>query len=110
MDFKTILTVSDFEEISLKNTGVLFYFSTLSCAVGEALGPKVKNLLKKDFPKIPFCFIDINATPKISAKYSIFVEPTILVFFDGKETIRKSRHISLFELSEAISRIYKLVF
>jgi len=110
MDFKTILTVSDFEEIITQNTGVLMYFSTLSCAVGEALEPKIIDLLKTDFPKIPFYFIDINVTPEISARYSVFVEPTILVFFEGKETIRMSRHISLFELSKAISRIYKLVF
>jgi thiol-disulfide isomerase/thioredoxin len=110
MDFKTILTVSDFEEIITQNTGVLMYFSTLSCAVGEALEPKIIDLLKTDFPKIPFYFIDINATPEISARYSVFVEPTILVFFEGKETIKMSRHISLFELSEAIARLYKLVF
>jgi len=110
MDFKTILTESDFEGIIQKNKGVLMYFSTLSCAVGEALESKIIDLLKTDFPKIPFYFIDINATSEISAKYLVFVEPTILVFFDGKETIRKSRNISLFELSEAIERIYKLVF
>ncbi len=110
MDFKTILNLSEFEEICVKNTGALFYFSTLSCVVGEALEPKVINLLKNDFPKIPFYFIDINASPEIAAKNSVFVEPTILVFFEGKETIRMSRNISLFELNKAISRIYKLVF
>ncbi len=110
MDFKTISDLNEFDEIISKNTGVLLYFSTLSCSVGEALEPKVIDLLNKEFPKIPFYFIDINATPEISAKNSVFVEPTILVFFEGKETIRKSRHIGIFELSESISRIYKLVF
>ena len=110
MDFKTILNLDEFDEIISQNIGVLLYFSTFSCSVGEALEPKVIDLLKKDFPKIPFYFVDTNMTPDISAKNSVFVEPTILVFFDGKETIRKSRNISLFELSESISRIYKLAF
>ncbi|MFK5889792.1 MAG: thioredoxin family protein [Flavobacteriaceae bacterium] len=110
MDFKTISTVSDFEGIITQNTGVLMYFSTLSCAVGEALEPKIIDLLKNNFPKIPFYFIDIHATPEISAKQSVFVEPTVLVFFDGKETIRKSRYISIPDLSYAISRLYKLAF
>jgi len=110
MDFKTILSLDDFENIIVQNTGVLLYFSNLSCSVGEALEPKVISLLKDKFPKIPFYFIDINATPAISAKNNVFVEPTILVFIEGKETIRKSRHISIFELEKAISRIYKLVF
>ena len=110
MEFKTILDISELEEIIEKNNSLLLYFSTLSCAVGEALEPKIINLLKTDFPKIPFYFVDINACPDISAKHSVFVEPTVLVFFEGKETIRKSRNISLFELSEAIARIYKILY
>jgi len=110
MDFKTILSLEDFEDIIVKNTGVLFYFSTHSCAVGEALEPKVVDLLVNKFPKIPFYFIDINVLPEIAAKNNVFVEPTILVFFDGKETIRKSRHLSITDLSNAISRLYKLAF
>jgi len=110
MEFRTITTIEEFEETRNENLGVLFYFSTISCNVGEALEPKVLNLLESNFPKIPFYYIDMNASPEVSAKNSVFVEPTILVFFDGKETIRKSRIISIPELSNAISRIYKLAF
>ena len=110
MAFKTITTEQEFQDILKNNLGVLFYFSTISCSVGEALEPKVIDLLAREYPKIPFYFIDMNASPEVSAKNSVFVEPTILVFFDGKETIRKSRIISILELSNSISRIYKLVF
>ena len=110
MEFRTITTIEEFEEALKENLGVLFYFSTISCNVGEALEPKVLNLLKKEYPKIPFFYVDMNASPDVSAKHSVFVEPTILVFFDGKETIRKSRIISIPDLSNAISRVYKLAF
>lgn len=110
MNFNSILSVEEFDLIISKNIGVLIYFSTLSCSVGEALEPKVIELLKNKFPEIPFYFIDMNNSPKISAINSVFVEPTILVFFDGKETIRKSRHISIKDLSNSISRIYNLAF
>ncbi len=110
MGFKTISSLETFEEVKAQNKGVLFYFSTLSCAVGEALEPKVVNLLVNKFPKIPFYFIDINILPEIAAKNNVFVEPTILVFFDGKEAVRKSRHLSIADLSNAISRLYKLAF
>jgi len=110
MELNTVTTLEEFEEILNKNIGVLFYFSTISCNVGEALEPKVLNLLESNFPKISFCFVDMNASPEVSANNNVFVEPTILVFFDGKETIRKSRIISIPELSNAISRIYKLAF
>ncbi|MCK5638510.1 MAG: thioredoxin family protein [Flavobacteriaceae bacterium] len=110
MQFKTITTEEEFKEVLDNNLGVLLYFSTISCNVGEALEPKVISLLEKEFPKIPFYNIDMNASPEISAKNNVFVEPTILVFFDSKETIRKSRIISIPELSNSISRIYKLAF
>jgi len=110
MAYKTITTEQEFQDILNNNLGVLFYFSTISCAVGEALEPKVIDLLAREYPKIPFYFIDMNASPEVSAKNNVFVEPTILVFFDGKETIRKSRIVSIPDLSNSISRIYKLAF
>ena len=110
MQYKTIKNEEEFNDIINTNLGVLLYFSTISCTLGEALEPKVVDLLKNKFPKIPFYFVDMNVSPEISAKNSVFVEPTILVFFDGKETLRKSRHISIIDLSESIERIYKIAF
>ena len=110
MEFKTITTEEEFNNVLDSNLGVLLYFSTISCNVGEALEPKVIDMLEKEFPKIPFYYIDMNSSPEISAKNNVFVEPTILVFFDGKETIRKSRIVSIPDLSNAIKRIYNLAF
>jgi len=110
MKINTITTQEEFEKTIKENLGVLFYFSTISCNVGEALEPKIHNLLENNFSKIPFYFVDMNASPEISANNNVFIEPTILVFFDGKESIRKSRIISVPDLSNAIERIYKLAF
>ncbi len=88
MDFKRIRSAEEFDQVVAKNLGVLFFFSTISCSVGEALEPKVIQLLENNFPKIPFYFVDMNAMPTVASKNSVFVEPTILVFFEGKESIR----------------------
>jgi len=109
-DIKTIDSLEYLENILQETTAVLLYFSTDSCIVGEALEPKVRYLLKSDFPKMDFYKIDINFSPKIAAKHSAFVEPTILVFFEGKETIRKSRNIGIQELHSAILRPYQLIY
>jgi len=110
MDYKIISTEEEYESIIRDNLGVLLYFSRVSCNVGEALEPKVIKLLNEEFPKIPFYFVDMDKTPTIPVKHSVFVEPTIIVMFDGKETIRKSRIISIGDLSTSIERIYKLAF
>nr|WP_256368435.1 thioredoxin family protein [Lutibacter sp. B1] len=102
--------MEELEIILSSQKAVLLYFSTTSCNVGEALEPKIIALINSSFPKISFYSIDINFSPDIAAKFSAFVEPTILVFFEGKETIRKSRNISVFELQETIQRLYNLIF
>ena len=107
---KQITSLDELQNSIATNLAVLVYFNTLSCNVGEALFPKVEKLLKKDFPKIKIFIVDLNFSPEISAGYSAFVEPTILVFFDGKETIRKSRNIGIYELEDAIKRPYELIF
>ena len=89
---------------------VLFYFSTLSCSVGEALEPKVRDLICREFPKIEFIWIDMNASPEILGACQVFVEPTILLFVHGKEYIRRSRNVNPGELKSSIKRIYDLAF
>ena len=110
MTYKTINNQAELDQILRDNLGVLLYFSRQTCNVGEALEPKVIKMLEDKFPKIPFYFVDMDKTPDVAAKYSVFVEPTIIVAFDGKETIRKSRIISVPELETAIQRIYDIAF
>ena len=101
---------NDFKNLIEKKQGVLLYFATNSCSVGEALEPKVRSLLIEKFPKLIFCFVDMNSVPEFSAKHQVFVEPTILVFIEGKEFLRKSRNFGIGELSLAIERLYPLAF
>ena len=110
MNNEIIDSLEKIKDFIAASPAVLLYFSTTSCNVGEALEPKVKNLIKTEFPKINYFTVDLNFYPEIAAYYTAFVEPTILVFFDGKETIRKSRNISILELESSIARPYKLIF
>ena len=107
---KSIKTLNEALQILENESATLFYFSTTSCSVGEAFEPKVKKMLLLKFPKINFYNIDLNLAPDIAAYFTAFVEPTILVFYEGKETIRKSRSIGIHELEIAIERPYKLIF
>ncbi len=101
---------NDIEQLIANNRGIILYFATNSCSVGEALEPKVRALLLDKFPKLIFNFVDMNMAPKFSAKHQVFVEPTILLFIDGKEFLRKSRHFGLKDLELSIERLYPLAF
>lgn len=107
---KYINSVEELEEILKNETAVLLYFSTTSCNVGESLKPKVVKLLADFFQKMKFFNIDLNFAPEVAATCNAFVEPTLIIYFEGKETIRKSRNIGINELEKLISRPYKLIF
>jgi thioredoxin 1 len=107
---KIIRSTVDFNDHIRTHKGVLFYFATTSCSVGEALEPKVQKLLHQKYPKLEYCSIDMNLAAELSAAHQVFVEPTILLFLEGKEYLRKSRHIGLVELDMSIGRIYDLAF
>lgn len=109
-DFGYLTTLSEFDTALTEHDGFLVYFNSNTCNVGEALAPKVMKLIKDKFPKMKFFYVNKDTSPEVAAYFSVFVEPTILTFFAGKETLRKSRHFSLDEVEAAIERPYSLLF
>mgnify|MGYP003528486026 CR=1 FL=1 len=110
MDYQIINSQNAFEQATEVHEAVLFYFSTLTCSVGETVQSKVMDLLSTDYPRIPFCFVDMQFNAALAASCNVFVEPTVLVYFYGKESIRKSRNFGISELADAIHRLYWLSF
>ncbi len=107
-----MLNVENFEqykEIIEKNDAVLFYFSHEKCNVCKVLKPKIKELLDEEFPKMSIFYCDTVKTPEIAAQNSIFAVPTILVYFAGKESLRKSRNIGIGELRDELQRPYSIL-
>lgn len=85
------------------------YFSAPNCGVCQALRPKVEAMLETHFPLIKFIHVEIDKSPDISGVYGVFSAPTLLVFFEGKEFLRKVRLMGIQELLEDISRPYHLL-
>src|SRR5210317_1137657 len=102
ISIKTLESLDNTKAIIAESKAILLYFKTNSCDVGEAVFPKVQKLMANAFPKIKMFVIDMNASPVMAAHYLALVEPTILIFFEGKEYIRRSRNISISELSIAL--------
>lgn len=91
-------------------TALLCYFSTEACNVCKILKPKVGELIESEFPKIKLAYIKSDKLPEVAAQNQVFAAPTILVFFDGREYIRKSRNIGIGELHKEIERPYSMIF
>lgn len=103
-------TLVEIQNLIEKNEAVLIYFSTNHCAPCISLRPKVKDLLQTKFPKMKMEFMDAESALEMSGHFNVFASPTILLFFDGKETRRFSKYVSVAELEESIERYYTMIF
>ena len=88
---------------------VALYFSAPTCNVCHALKPKLLNAFESNFSELKVISIDISETPEIASHFGVFAIPTLLVYLDGKEFLRKSRHMSVDQVVEEIKRPYDIM-
>ena len=92
-----------------ENIAVMVYFSAPTCNVCHALKPKLLEELDKNFKEFKVESVDISVEEGIAPHFGIFAIPTVLVFLDGKEFLRKSRHMSVDEVIQEIKRPYEIM-
>ncbi len=89
---------------------VMLYFSAPSCNVCHALRPKLFTMIAQHFPKIRMLHIDISEESDTAAAFQVFSIPTVLIFFEGNEYLRKSRYMSVHEVEKQLRRPYTLLY
>lgn len=111
MEFDTPnLTLEKLQDLLTNENAVALYFSSSRCGVCEAIKPKIIALLETDFPKIHFIEVRSDISPEINGHFGVFSAPTLLVFFEGKEFLRKVRNMGMGELYDALNRNYNMLF
>ena len=88
---------------------VLAYISRPSCGVCTALKPKIEEELSA-YPEIVSRYVNLDTIPEAAGHFSVFSLPGILLFVDGKETIREARYVGIDDLFSRIDRVYSLRF
>lgn len=107
---QSISTFEEYHKLIEEEQAILFYFSHEQCSVCKVLKPKIEELLENFFPKMKMYYVDTVNSPLIAGQERIFAVPTLIIFFEGKEYIRKSRNIGLDELRREIERPYGFIF
>lgn len=103
-------TLEDFKVLVATEAALMIYFYNDNCAPCISLRPKVLELVKESFPKLKVVFSNSIIQPEISAHYGAFNNPTIVIFFEGKEYKRESKFVSIPQLGASIQRPYELLF
>jgi thioredoxin 1 len=102
-------TIENINQTINENLAVMLYFSAPTCNVCHALKPKLLEAIEENFKNFEIISIDTSIEQETSAHFSVFAIPTVLVFLDGKEFLRKSRHMSVEEVVREIKRPYEIM-
>ena len=102
-------TVENINKTIKENIAVMVYFSAPTCNVCHALKPKLLEELEKIFPAFEVESVDISVEEDIAPYFGVYAIPTVLIYLDGKEFVRKSRHMSVREVIEEIRRPYEIM-
>lgn len=98
---------AELETLKRQHDIVVAYFTANTCDVGEALLPKVSDLLEAS--DVKGVVISTYEWPTISGQLLVLVVPTIVLFVCGREFDRMSRHLSLAQVEASIARAKKAV-
>ncbi|QOP44990.1 thioredoxin family protein [Sulfurimonas paralvinellae] len=102
-------TIEEIEKIIEENMAVMLYFSAPTCNVCHALKPKLLDAITTNFKEFKITSIDVSIEQETAAHFNVFAIPTLLIFLDGREFIRKSRHMSVDEVVREIERPYNIM-
>ncbi|MGD9900099.1 MAG: thioredoxin family protein [Calditrichaceae bacterium] len=94
-------------EIIQESPFLVTYFSYPECNVCQVLRPKVENLVSK-YEGIEFLYINTHEHPLVSGQHMVFAVPTIVLFSEGREIRRFSRHFSMQDLEAFLDKAVRI--
>lgn len=102
-----INTQRELDELINKNIITVVYFSGTTCGACKVIKSRINDMLTK-FSKIASCEINGEESIEIAAKYQVFSLPIMLLYIEGKETLRVGRNVDFLNLEKQISRYYDM--
>lgn len=92
-----------------ENEMVILYFSNKVCGACEVIKAKVEKILES-YEKIKSVEIVGEENIELAAMNNVFSFPLLILYVNGKESMRVGRNINLLELENTIKRYYEMMF
>ncbi len=99
---------NDLESLIQMNEIVVVLMSDMGCGVCLAIYPELEAMSQR-FPDVIFSFADMAINKKLVGQHMIFVYPTIIIFVQGKETVRFERVFSMIDVESTVNRYTELL-
>jgi len=98
------MTLREMNETIRSKSLLVSYFSHDDCNVCKALRPQVQQMVS-DLEGMEFVYINAKESPHVSGQFMVFAVPTIIIFYEGREAKRYSRHLSLNDFRHFLHRL-----
>jgi len=107
MELKKV-TLEEAKEGIEQNRLYFLYLYGTNCSVCHALLPQVEDVLK-DFPQITREKLNVHEIPEAAGVFSVFTIPVLLLYVNGKESIREARFVNIESFRSSLKRIVTLL-
>lgn len=97
------------EELIKNNPISIIYFSGSTCGACDAIKEKVQVIIK-EYEEIKFLEINAIENKELAAQHDIFSLPILLLFINGKESLRVGRYFDVLDFKNSINRYYNLIY
>ncbi len=104
---RMIQTMEELSERKQKDAMLLVYVGRRGCGVCRALEGKL-DALRRAYPGISAGKIEADDAPELAAACGIFSVPALILFIEGKETMREAGIVSLDRVEQKIARYHAL--
>lgn len=99
-----------FDALVAGRDGLLVLFTGSSCSVADAVEPKLLAMAAERFPALDTVVIPGDGAAELQAQLGVFVFPTVVAYFGGRETARFVRTFAVDAVAEALARPYSILF
>ncbi|MYL64662.1 thioredoxin [Bacillus hwajinpoensis] len=107
MELKNVTLEEAKDGIEHNRLYFLYLYGT-NCSVCHALLPQVEDVLK-DFPQITQEKLNVHEIPEAAGAFSVFTIPVLLLYVNGKESIREARFVNIESFRSSLKRIVTLL-
>ena len=87
---------------------VVVQFGSGRCTPCKALQNKIK-IWNQEHPAVCHVYVSVDELKQLSAQMEVFTVPAILVYVEGRLTIRQSGYFSLEQILEQVERYERML-
>lgn len=87
---------------------VVIYFTGSACGACEVIKEKVESILAK-YPKVKGVEVNGEKYPEVAIGFEVYALPLMILFVQGRESLRVGRNLDLREFEAKLIRYMKMM-